>query len=417
MPHFMPQLLPNTLRIRQFEFHPTLPDLLLTGDKKGCVNIVNTQADELHPPLVVDSCPLIGLVWMRHQPQTAVCGASHSGQITFLKYDPTANISEPALQCKHTVEEFPKLSSLSANCTDDFLLASGISPNIAVYDVHTGKVLIRATEVHEHYINISRFCHTSPHIFATASLDHTCKVWDLRQPLMQERPVKTLNTGGHNVMCVFSPDDRHVLCSGVDTRVTQYEVPSWRQTKEFPLRAPVHQERYRRSTYLASGQHFVTAATEESHMHVMGVDGRKLGVVDFCGVVKEYCDQSSTGTSNMRGFSTELGCLQVPHLAAHIESRMMAGRAPWPFACSFNRNRSLQGPPADAHCQQQHLMQGSVQLNDADPNGGSRHTNHEFVQSIRTHPTVKNRVGVLLSLPQGEQSYVTLVDLDPRVLG
>jgi len=422
VPHYPPQLLPRTLLTRQFEFHPTLPQVLLTGDKKGSVNILDTESDEVHQPLVVGSCPLLGLVWMRHHPQQAVCGASHSGKIMFLKYDPHARLSEPALQRLHTVEDFPKLSSLSSNCTDDFLLASGISPNVAVYDVQTGKVLHRAHGVHEHFINISRFSHNSPHIFATASFDHTCKVWDLRQPLKHDMPVKTLNTGSHNVMCVFSPDDRHVLCSGVDTRIMQFEVPSWRQTPEqFPLREPVHRERYRRSTYLASGQHFVTAATEESHMHVLSVDGKKLGVVDFRGVVQDWVDKGGQGIGGANS-AAEPCCLQVPRLAAQLESRILAGRAPWPFAgaqrspiCGWQEHR-IAGLGPYAVGKPDHLVTGAVQLDDADLNGGSSRNNHEFIQSIRTHPVVKNRVGVLLSLTQAEQSYVALVDMDPRIV-
>jgi hypothetical protein len=451
VPHYAPRLLPRTLRARQFEFHPSLPDLLLMGDKRGMVNVLDTEADEVHPGLLVGNCPLLGLVWMRHHPQYAVCGASHTGKIIFLKYDPQAKITEPALQRLRTAEGFPKLSSLSANCTDDFLLASGISPNIAIYDVQTGKVLTRAHGVHEHFINISRFCHTSPHVFATASWDHTCKVWDLRQALVADKPLKTVNTGGHNVMCVFSPDDRHVLCSGVDTRILQFEVRSWRQTPaQFPLRDPVHRERYRRSTYLADSRHFVTAATEESHMHLVGVDGQKHGVVDFRGVIQEWSQQGQ-GQGGATGFPVNHNsgaglnagsaafdgtgatvqevaagvampfCLQVPRLAAQLESRLLTSRAPWLFSPRRGSGPNLQACRSGkqeirSSAHHPHLVQGSVQLDDADPEGGSSRNNHEFVQSIRSHPTVKNRVGVLLSLTQGEQSYVSLVDLDPQVL-
>jgi len=338
----------------------------------------------------------------------------------------------PALQQVHKVEEFPKLSSLSANCTDDFLVASGISPNIAVYDVCTGKALLRANGVHEHFVNISRFCHNSPHIFATASFDHTCKVWDLREKIMPGRPVKTLNTGSHNVMCVFSPDDKHILCSGVDTHIKQFEVPSWRQTPEqFPLREPIHRERYRRSTYMATNQHFVTAATEESHMHIMGVNGKKFGVVDLRRVVQEWADRGLTQSAYRHETPC---CMQMPRSYLDCSLVGRGRRIPWPFAShsagsattSTQLGRTAMQKDsrdclADAHdvvgpANAGHLVRGVVHLDDADPNGGSSRNNHEFIQSIRTHQTVKNRIGVLLSLTQSEQSYVALVDLDPRFL-
>jgi len=421
VPHYSPRLLPRTFLTRQFEFHPTMPEVMLTGDKKGNVNILNVETDEVHPPLSMGTCPLLGLAWMRRHPQRAVCGASHSGRIALLEYEPHTRPIEPSLQRLQTLEEFPKLSSLSVNCTDDFLLASGISPNIAIYDLETSRVLHRAHGVHEHFINISRFCNHSPHIFVTASFDHTCKVWDLRQPLTRDRPVKTLTTGSHNVMCVFSPDDKYVLCSGVDTRIMQFEVPSWRQTPQhFPLREPMHRERYRRSTYLATGRHFVTAATEESHMHLMTVDGAKLGVVDFRGVVQHWAERGAHNAGN-RSPAAESGCLQqVPCLARQLESRIFPARAHSHLASAAPRRWSGTTSQDSGLCAvgglHQGLVQGRVQLDDADPNGGSSRNNHEFIQSIRTHPLVKNRVGVLLSHAQAERSYVALVDIDPRVL-
>jgi len=371
---------------------------------------------------------------MRYHPQVAVCGASHSGNIMFLKYDPNAKMTEPSLQLQHHVESFRKLSSLSANCTDDFLLASGISPDISVYDVQTGKVLCHASGVHEHFVNISRFCNTSPHIFATASFDHTCKIWDLRQPLTHDAQVKTLNTGGHNVMCVFSPDDKHVLCSGVDTRIMQFEVPSWRQSPEhFPLREAVHRERYRRSTYLADGGCFVTAATEESYMHVMSVHGKKLGVVDFRGVVQNFvgsdlqgtgvgCSNSITGSGGSGSSRNQATSSCIARLAGGLHSHLDTGRSSWcslasssPHALQQNSLSVVARHGARLTAQHHHcLNRGAIQLDDASPSGGSSRISHEYVQSIRTHPTARNRVGVLLSLTQGDTSYVALVDLNGR---
>lgn len=88
--------------------------------------------------------------------------------------------------------------------------------------------------MHRNFINILRFSHRSPHLFATASFDHSCKacsfdlerlveaeVWDLRQPMQLSRPahapatatsdccsrseVKLFTTDTLNVMCTFSP--------------------------------------------------------------------------------------------------------------------------------------------------------------------------------------------------------------------
>jgi len=186
------------------------------------------------------------------------------------------------------------LSSLSVNCTDDFLLASGSSCDVVVYDTQTGRPLQRGVGVHSHLINISRFTNSLPHIFATASLDQTCKIWDLRLPLLSDRPIKVLHTSGPNVMCSFSPNDRHLLCSGVGDHLVQFEVPSFQMVpKSFNLcglggsSAAVGRygrARFRRSAYLASSQRFATAATGESVVRLLSCAGAELGAFDFRGV-------------------------------------------------------------------------------------------------------------------------------------
>jgi hypothetical protein len=361
-------------------------DVLLTGDRSGRVNVLSPSSEaDTSPPLAVGPTPVLALAWLRRHPETAVSGAARSGRISFLRYDPEAGPTESALHKVHDMEEFPQLSSLSANCTDDFLVASGISPDVAIYDVQTGRVLRVAAGVHEHLINISRFSHTSPHIFATASFDHTCRVWDLRLPLTRDHPVKTLHTGGYNVMCSFSPDDSYLLCSGVDTRISQFEVPSWRQTPEtFPLREPQHQDRYRRSIYLETGRHFVTAATEEAHLNVLSVGGENIGVVDF-----QEC-----------GKHWDNGVLQVERIEQSHEALTRA--APLTPGCpaDFDRRMRLhqQALPGPAHA------------------GANWQKGCAFIQSVRANPLQQNRLGVLLCPAQGDQSCIALVDLDPRLL-
>lgn len=410
-PHFPPVLLRSTLRVRQFEFHPSLPDVLLTGDKEGCVNAFDVESNVVHPPLSVGDCPMLALAWMKRHPQQAVCGVSHTGTIQFLKYCPNAPLTEPSLKCTIAVEDFPKLSSLSLNCSDDFLLASGISPDLAVYDVQTGKVLQRAFEAHDNFINISRFCNTSPHVFATASFDQACRVWDLRQPLTQARAVKTLHTGGRNVMCVFSPDDKFLLCSGVDTRLKQFEVPSWAQTPEsFPLRQPLHEERYRRSTYLSNSRYIVTGATEESHLHVMNTQGVNLGVVNLRGVVST--------TAEAQEFRREVSRQASPvRSASSFASRLES----WRRASFFptGPQASITALSRRGSCLSRHsgsgLVTGHVYMRDLESREGRGAS--EFIQSIRTHPTCRTRVGVLLAHMNGERSHVALVDLDPQRFG
>eukprot|EP00747_Dinoflagellata_sp_TGD_P209200 gnl/TRDRNA2_/TRDRNA2_82612_c0_seq1.p1 gnl/TRDRNA2_/TRDRNA2_82612_c0~~gnl/TRDRNA2_/TRDRNA2_82612_c0_seq1.p1 ORF type:complete len:911 (+),score=139.70 gnl/TRDRNA2_/TRDRNA2_82612_c0_seq1:124-2856(+) len=386
VPHYQPRVLFNTSQTRQFEFHPSLPQVLLVGDRSGGVNVIDTEGhQEARQPLVVDSSPVLGLSWMRRHPQSAVCGSASSGQIRFLRYDADAQPGGPVLKHVHAAEEFPRLSSLSVNCTDDFLLASGHNTDLAVYDIHTGKVLYRALEVHSHFINVSRFTHHSPHIFATASCDYTCKVWDLRQRLIHDRPIKSLNTGGCNVMCTYSPDDRYLLCSGLDTRIAQFEMPSFKLFPEkFSLRPAVHEARFRRSMYLAAGRHFVTAATDESHVSILSAKGKNLGVIDFRGLLGQ---ESLTAQRLLKPKEMTVASYM------HLQSRSMV-----------DRQVAWEDSP---------LLRGEVRPEPSDH--GPLTLDAEFVQSVRTHPTIENCFGVLLSNYNTDpQSYIALVHIDPE---
>lgn len=467
MPHYPPTLLPRAMHARQFEFHSSSPDLMLVGDKLGNVNVLNVESDaDYHPPLAIDTFAVLGLAWMQRHPQSAVCGAAGSGKIAFLRYDPHAANREPLLKPVCTVEEFPKLTSLSVNCSDDFLVATGMSRSLVVYDVCTGKVLHKDHQIHDHFVNTGRFCSTDPHLFCTASFDHTCKIWDLRQPLGRDRAVRTLNTGGQNVMCVFSPDDRHLLASGVDTRLVQYDIGSWRQTPQnFNLREAQHPGRYRRSMYLVDSPHIVTAATEESHLHVMSVtDGESLGVVDFRGVVKKWLHEgertpSMSGSDGTDGripmrrtsdaargnaLSTDVSGLRSSLGTVHSPSAARSGfasrwaqcipRAPWIRpGPSWRRPGLVDGDGSRAERSRTgwqesgSIVQGELELRES-PNGNQTFGQQqlaagreaiESVQSMRTHPMIKNRVGVLLCLPQAyeQTSVIALLHLDASSLG
>jgi WD40 repeat protein len=386
MPHYPPQLITNTSQIRQFEFHPCLPHVVLIGDNRGGVNIVQTDNDNVRPRVMVDHSPVLALSWMNHNPHTAVCGTADTGNIMFLRYNSEADSQDVALQQVLKTEAFPKLSSLSVNCTDDFLLASGASHDLALYDIQTGRVLRRAFGMHSHSINVSRFANNSPHVFATASFDHTCKVWDIRQPLLGNSPVKVLHTGGPNVMCTFSPGDKSLLCSGIDTHIMQYELPSFRlEHQSLPLHPETHQNRYRRSTYFATGRHFVTSATHESHIRIMSASGLNLGVVDFQRVFSQE-DQSGS---------------DEPLRLAKKHGNQRKECPSW----FFQRSRGREDPFSvvwDSNL----LAHGDVRLE-----GRLR---NEYVQSLRTHPIIENCVGVLLTSYDHEpRSLLSLLHIAP----
>lgn len=113
--------------------------------------------------------------------------------------------------------DFEQLTSVHSNSTDDQFLASGYSKNVALYDINSGRRLQLFTNIHREPINVAKFSHHSPFMFATSSFDHDIKMWDLRQkPLL---PCYTASSSRGNVMVCFSPDDLYLLVSAVDNEV------------------------------------------------------------------------------------------------------------------------------------------------------------------------------------------------------
>lgn len=275
---------------RQFEFHPMRPDILLAGHKDGMISIINHEIDRTTHKLKLDSKPIIGLSWLHTHPQWAVCGVSREGSVCLMNYQ-----EERSGLIEHVcLESFENLTSLSVNCTDELFVTSGFSVDLGLYDLLTGKKVTTFHGMHRHFINHCRFAHRSPHIFATASFDHTCKLWDLREPLMASKPVRLFETESLNMMCCFSPDDENVLCSGVDDALRQFNLgkDTSCHSSSFRLPAAKSATNYRRSSYLMDGNLIATACTEEIQVRICLASQpyQHLGIVDFKGMLgKPMC--------------------------------------------------------------------------------------------------------------------------------
>ncbi|CBZ55068.1 hypothetical protein NCLIV_054930 [Neospora caninum Liverpool] len=472
------RLLRSTADARQFEFHPDLPDVILSGHKDGSIQIIDSRRDCAVAGLAVDSGPILGLTWLHHHPGRLVCAASATGAPYYVAWDLAQFLGEAAwlgdrrrergwsrrfkspgererglgrrrdrpishvdrdgfssteaedvglaeacssaedsegdssdedfapqgreatapraarcsvshtaspgasrfprqrdeqsggsrrggpfgawrssssrsssLRVVHTGVSFDQqLSSLSVSCTDDFLLLSGFSPDLSLHDIATGQRLGTLQRLHSGSINTVRFSSCSPHIFATASFDQTCKVWDLRQriglsaspgktaalgacegprasprqprldaqvpgsllgdfrrrpwPPSRDRgassavPVQAFPTGSPNVMCAFSDDGRWLLCSGIDTVLRQYALPEYKAVPDrfdLPSARANAATNFRRSFYLKGSRRFVTGGTEESMVRIFDVNsGENLGHISFRDVLPQCARQGET---------------------------------------------------------------------------------------------------------------------------
>ena len=227
---------------------------MLIGQKDGTAAIVNTETDTLLTRKKIDQTPILALSWFRSHPQMAVGGAIHTGNLFFMRYEDGDHQSERSLK-QMQLQPFgfwmggAELSSLSVNCTDDYVAVSGFSKDIALYDVYTGSCVNVVRNVHSDWVNIVRFANQSPNILASASFDQSLKLYDLRCGLDGDRPVRSYQNSSMTVMCNFSPDDRHILLSGVDANVTRLTVPDFQACESIDIPAAGSRTNYRRSVF------------------------------------------------------------------------------------------------------------------------------------------------------------------------
>lgn len=371
-------LLTTSRGVRQFEFHPVRANTLLVGKKDGAVAIIDLEKDRQTHTCFVASHPILGLSWLHTEPQWAVVGASQSGALRLVKHDE----GRPDAMEQVELEPFSHLSSLSMNCTDDFFMTSGFCVDVGLYDVTTGRRVNTFCGLHQNFINILRFAHRSPHLFATASFDHTCKVWDLRDPnIHADKPAMCCGTDTLNVMCCFAPDDSRLLVSGVDEALRQFDLRMHGQGTKFPVPTMNSSINYRRSLYMAGGEVVATVATNESFLRLYdaGAPHRCLGQVDF---------------RNM---------LLNPPSARSIVS---AGGRCTPSAGPFSRTMTrMTGSPAAStvHGGRPALAQDSLE------NGPCV----EYLQSLRCHPSDPTLLGTLVAASEpNPESYIAAVRLE-----
>ncbi|GJP50293.1 hypothetical protein CLOM_g9428 [Closterium sp. NIES-68] len=194
----------------------------------------------------------------------------------------------------HTYDEFEQLTSVHVNCTDDLFLASGYSNHVGLYDLHTGRRLHTLHNLHREHINVLKFAHHSPHVFATSSFDRHVKLWDARQRISTEgggggagglfaqgresvRPIYSVRSDRGNVMVCFSPDDQFLLSSAVDNEVRQHVAVDGRLQHRFEIAPLGSAHNYTRSYYMNGRDYIVSGSCEENVVRVCcAKTGRRL---------------------------------------------------------------------------------------------------------------------------------------------
>ncbi|CAN8070410.1 unnamed protein product [Agarophyton chilense] len=290
-------------RPRQFEFNPRIPCELVYGTEKGHLVVMDVESG-----VVKGSCHLeggsgnrepgamisktnslkslqiasdmnhgvgsarevnqvYGLSWLNKQSDLFLAG-TNAGSIHVFNVNWMRDGRRGG--CVYTSEPFDKLTSIHTSADDLRFAVSGLTQDVGLYDLATGRKVEVMKNCHLQGINVTRFAHHNPHVLITASFDHCVKKWDLREsrPGGGRRPVFTTRSRTENVMACFSPDDECLLVSALDNEVCQYSACDGRLMTEFNIPNTGNDFNFTRSYYMNNRDYIVSGASSEEKVRV-----------------------------------------------------------------------------------------------------------------------------------------------------
>jgi len=319
---------PTEARPRQFEYNPVYREFMMYGTVGGEICLLNhdegrvdgstqlipdmrTRRDTLTGQLVeaspAGSNAILGLCWTNKDGKRLLAGADN-GTISLFNAEA---MQEKKSGYVSSFDRFHELTSLNINCEDQTFLVSGYSNHIAAYDLPTGRLQTVLRDCHSNHINVLKFSHYTPSVFATSSFDHEVKLWDLREPTYGgvKRPIYSRRSNKANVMVCFSPDDRYLLASAVDNEVRQYNTYSGELVRKYDIRPTYSPDNFTRSYFMNGGDYFVTGSCCENVVRIFNSNtGRMLRdfEVESKWFRKQWKDGSEDWASNVQIFVQSL---------------------------------------------------------------------------------------------------------------
>ncbi|XP_065876235.1 protein DWD HYPERSENSITIVE TO UV-B 1-like isoform X2 [Euphorbia lathyris] len=268
----------KTLRPRQFEYHPSDSRLMAFGTLDGEVVVINHENGKVvgYVPSTGAMNSILGLCWLKMHPSKLLAGSDNGCLKLFDINHMPPKVSDlnyaTGVVC---FDDFEPLTSVHINATDDQFLASGYSKDVALYDINTRRRIQLFTNMHREPINVAKFAHHSPFLFATSSFDRDIKLWDLRQK--PEQPCYIASSSRGNVMVCFSPDDQYLLVSAVDNEVKQLLADDGRVHMNFEIASTGSAHNYTRSYYINGRDYIISGSCDENVVHVCCAQtGRRL---------------------------------------------------------------------------------------------------------------------------------------------
>ncbi|RZS08834.1 hypothetical protein BHM03_00039860 [Ensete ventricosum] len=270
----------KSFRPRQFEYHPTDPRLMVFGTLDGELVVINHESEKLvgYLPSVGALNSILGLCWLKKHPSKLIAGSDNGSLQMYDVCEMPSKLTDRFCTMDasmHTFDDFEQLTSVHVNSNDEYFLASGFSNHVALYDIGSGRRLQIFKDLHKEHINVVKFAHHSPTVFATASFDKDVKMWDLRQGTSQ--PCYTAPSSRGNVMVCFSPDDYYLLASAIDNEVKQLLAVDGRLHTSYDISSTGSAQNYTRSYYMNGRDYIITGSCEEHVVRICCAQtGRRL---------------------------------------------------------------------------------------------------------------------------------------------
>ncbi|XP_068656346.1 protein DWD HYPERSENSITIVE TO UV-B 1 isoform X2 [Aristolochia californica] len=277
----------KSFRPRQFEYHPCDPSLMVFGTLDGELVVVNHENGNIVGYIQSGGAlqSILGLCWLKKSPTKLIAGSDNGSlRLYDISQIPTTVTDRycTADSSVCTYDEFEHLTSVHVNSTDDLFLASGYSRHVALYDIGSGRRVQVLKDLHSEHINVVKFAHHSPSIFATSSFDQQIKMWDLRQGTSQ--PCYTAFSSRGNIMVCFSPDDYYLLSSAVDNEVKQLLAADGSISMRFDIAPTGSAQNYTRSYYMNGRDYIISGSCEENIVRICCAQtGRRLRDVSLEG--------------------------------------------------------------------------------------------------------------------------------------
>lgn len=224
--------------IRQIEWCPHAPGVMLVGSYDSCVAAVALTEEEDTEDCgkrgevwkggevvrVEGQGEVLALQWLQRFPQIVLAGIldtqTGDGGVEVLRWEGGTKVTGEEGGGRGWLAGMGYLNSVCSNASDEVLMLAG-ADRLNFVDLGSGKVLreVGSGQWHVGLVNCPKFSNGHPALAATAGLDKRCCLWDLRASF--SRPVYRRLLPAPIGLLHFSPSDDLLLASGLDNSLVQ----------------------------------------------------------------------------------------------------------------------------------------------------------------------------------------------------